>query len=1027
MQQNTLRKTKRHFCSFCNKAFSRSEHKTRHERSHAGVKPFECQVCSHSFVRRDLLQRHIRTVHRILLLRDSSTNTNSMPPDKEAETVNNIEKLINSMIIVNTAVTTNANPSAIKDNNCNSTSTNIESNEKSQNDEVSKHQISNLINDSFNNDDNIQHSKGNSDTHKVGPISDNINISSHLTNDSVTETSSNVNSNDSNLSTAGGRRKSKSKFITFKLSTDEYGEYGNSEGMIVIDYSREPILSSFEDDLIVLIKNGRKEYINIELLLLIVYLMDNDFPHTETCKRIFDRVVSNADKVLIESQLIVALQLRYDFLSNSSENLLSFYKDYQNQLFESTQFSVFNLNQWTCLSNFLNFYTDQQSLSIFEQFKKKFLLDKKSILLSFEILNMLNSESKRKFRNLNSLDYLTNLTYWEMALLNDHNVNLLMELNNNYNWYFENGYGHGSLAFHMNGTENKQDNKQKHVFKVLSNSHWILLELIWWNKGTDRSTIVEIVKSGIVTATIPLMNSLIENRERLLSIKNDASKLKVVVDSLFFQLELFSVHLLPNTGNSLDDVFVLLSDTTVQNLVYNWYLIVTKTFSKFKTNDKRLKLIKQFINSYINKNQSSGLNKKRKLNNEGAVDITEEGLTSERLKNDISTILYDMWSNEYQGYHFLIDTLVKCIKDDFIEGRLLQIIDHTHEEVKLKLIDAVLVAINRVEGAIKNSESQYLSTLNCRRSSTSQSVSFPIRHGSIDGQRQGNGDNIVGSSFILHKNSNGHASQTPIKTPFSNDSSPKVEDHWAANNNLSQSYTTPNSRHGSRIRNSVSNGVISHSNMSSRNDSKIVLPPINLSAIPVPGPTAGGSSTSSIFDRRKHSYTYGSVLMSPSAGMHYNGSTVFSGSNNESTSHTDSLRNSINDMPTNRTSASNDNNVVSSNNSSNESIHNTFSPPNNFTYGLLSGYSIGSPTRNIQSKFSSQRTVPPMKTSTNAMDPIDGQSNQSHGTPKTLGFITNDEKKDDKGQDKESSEENPQSHKITLPPPSELLNSPATS
>ncbi|CDH10782.1 uncharacterized protein ZBAI_02568 [Zygosaccharomyces bailii ISA1307] len=59
---------RKYVCSFCSKAFSRSEHRARHERSHTGLKPFECKVCRHAFVRRDLLQRHIRTVHRELLL-----------------------------------------------------------------------------------------------------------------------------------------------------------------------------------------------------------------------------------------------------------------------------------------------------------------------------------------------------------------------------------------------------------------------------------------------------------------------------------------------------------------------------------------------------------------------------------------------------------------------------------------------------------------------------------------------------------------------------------------------------------------------------------------------------------------------------------------------------------------------------------------------------------------------------------------------------------------------------------------------
>lgn len=54
---------RRYICSFCARPFSRSEHKARHERSHTKEKPFHCHQCESSFVRRDLLQRHLRTVH----------------------------------------------------------------------------------------------------------------------------------------------------------------------------------------------------------------------------------------------------------------------------------------------------------------------------------------------------------------------------------------------------------------------------------------------------------------------------------------------------------------------------------------------------------------------------------------------------------------------------------------------------------------------------------------------------------------------------------------------------------------------------------------------------------------------------------------------------------------------------------------------------------------------------------------------------------------------------------------------------
>jgi DNA-directed RNA polymerase subunit RPC12/RpoP len=50
-------------CAYCARAFSRSEHRSRHERSHTKERPFKCLKCRSTFVRRDLLLRHDRTVH----------------------------------------------------------------------------------------------------------------------------------------------------------------------------------------------------------------------------------------------------------------------------------------------------------------------------------------------------------------------------------------------------------------------------------------------------------------------------------------------------------------------------------------------------------------------------------------------------------------------------------------------------------------------------------------------------------------------------------------------------------------------------------------------------------------------------------------------------------------------------------------------------------------------------------------------------------------------------------------------------
>lgn len=94
----TKSQQKKYVCSHCGKPFSRSEHKARHERSHTGVKPFECKVCRHAFVRRDLLQRHIRTVHRELLVEGSMEVPEGAKEPVRSDLV--LELLVNSMIKV---------------------------------------------------------------------------------------------------------------------------------------------------------------------------------------------------------------------------------------------------------------------------------------------------------------------------------------------------------------------------------------------------------------------------------------------------------------------------------------------------------------------------------------------------------------------------------------------------------------------------------------------------------------------------------------------------------------------------------------------------------------------------------------------------------------------------------------------------------------------------------------------------------------------------------------------------------------
>ncbi|KAF2272687.1 uncharacterized protein EI97DRAFT_203057 [Westerdykella ornata] len=79
---------KKYKCQFCNRAFSRSEHRSRHERSHTKERPFKCLKCRSTFVRRDLLLRHDRTVHAkdggVPLHSEAKRRTGPKPPEVSA-------------------------------------------------------------------------------------------------------------------------------------------------------------------------------------------------------------------------------------------------------------------------------------------------------------------------------------------------------------------------------------------------------------------------------------------------------------------------------------------------------------------------------------------------------------------------------------------------------------------------------------------------------------------------------------------------------------------------------------------------------------------------------------------------------------------------------------------------------------------------------------------------------------------------------------------------------------------------------
>ncbi|RLV96526.1 Transcriptional regulator form adherence 5 [Spathaspora sp. JA1] len=104
---------KKYICAFCARAFTRSEHKQRHERSHTNEKPFHCLNCTSSFVRRDLLQRHVRTVHNNANNNNNSNNINhqmNLPSNKSLNNPTSVG------LNVESSTSTSSNESPISDN-----------------------------------------------------------------------------------------------------------------------------------------------------------------------------------------------------------------------------------------------------------------------------------------------------------------------------------------------------------------------------------------------------------------------------------------------------------------------------------------------------------------------------------------------------------------------------------------------------------------------------------------------------------------------------------------------------------------------------------------------------------------------------------------------------------------------------------------------------------------------------------------------------------------------------------------------
>ncbi|EUC30521.1 hypothetical protein COCCADRAFT_103669, partial [Bipolaris zeicola 26-R-13] len=72
-----MREKRGYVCDTCGKAYKRSEHCIRHQRSHTNEKPFKCKFCHRRYARKDLVVRHEKTLHNLVTRPQPSVNDRS--------------------------------------------------------------------------------------------------------------------------------------------------------------------------------------------------------------------------------------------------------------------------------------------------------------------------------------------------------------------------------------------------------------------------------------------------------------------------------------------------------------------------------------------------------------------------------------------------------------------------------------------------------------------------------------------------------------------------------------------------------------------------------------------------------------------------------------------------------------------------------------------------------------------------------------------------------------------------------------
>lgn len=674
---------KKYICSFCLKPFSRSEHKIRHERSHAGVKPFQCQVCKHSFVRRDLLQRHIRTVHRSFLLSNCASVVDSKAEGESASLGADaadsastrdikLETLVNSMIKVNSGLI-NIHYHNVK----------VERTDQQQRDfagessslqrrkspfKQTKRQLESSISAKILQEYPLEFISAREvlTFFKIGVkhlVENNIfqnffpDLFSTLQDNALVERFWICRPFGLIIACLG---------MSTSLNQDSQKLWSVCCTNLYASSTLDDECNGNDND-----NQDREQHVIFALVLFysLLIMLENNLPVSNSIKNL--NVFTMLQDIL---KLFTVASTTTTTTTTSSYRYLS--------ASENVWF-IFNL--WAnILRDSSNFNND--SLQIFNWFSNQ------ELSLSTPLKDFLNREPPI---------VTTDLTLRQINVLADY-AYVHFIIKKNFGHELPNVFGVHDLLIYINecfiaqqpiASEIRSNTSlfatvlSAKITECKSKSHWLLWETIWFDfidnltlrSGAGRNMWFidnfpqvsgscflyqssSLIDETLITTSLSIVSMLL-NQKSFSPASLNSRNIQLITDIVSFQLKLFSSELIASSDVSPSQVSQLLMNPNIELLLYFWYdtIYIQHQDSLSPGENEEFEKVEMFINDYI---------------------ITHR----KNLVTDLHSILFDFWSDSFIAYHILLHAIVTSLKENILYPYLIYS-PHLNDQTKALLTD----------------------------------------------------------------------------------------------------------------------------------------------------------------------------------------------------------------------------------------------------------------------------------------------------------------------------------------------------